>query len=391
MSATAAAPSFTPKLTAGYATIPNSLIENQSRLTHAELALALIVLRRGGQVEPKPVSDSNWQNWTGLSPRLKEYAISGLKSKGLQVEGRGESARFGWRRQAWESYVRTAEQSRPRTAGRIKSQPAPKGARMHPTCAGTGCAMLHNAQPVAQTPAKPPSRSNTLTLLPASSLAQPVAQTLAEVWAQTLGAVQALFPLAGVAFLVRLIAVVSALFRDVNDEEVAAAVRLAYSQKRAQQKSEGLFLFTVPEAIAALRKVPKQTAPPIENCAGRAEGLLLRVLGAVRARGVPFAKHAAALEQLAAEVQRGGPELTIERVEALEAAMQAQSIAITETAIDTLPAAESSAISDHVETVLAPYRAKLMSVDQARDLREKLTIARVFEVLEIPRLGLFFS
>lgn len=388
MSAAAPAPA---KVTAGYAVIPNSLIENQVNLTRAELALALIVLRRGGASDPITVSDRNWESWTGLSPRNKEYAISGLKAKGLEVKGRGDQARFTWARNTWEHYVKHTERSKPRTAGRaVQSVPAKAGARVHPSCRDTGCAML-SCNPPAPGPAG-------LSLVPATAIAQPVAQVVAAAWSQTLEAVRQFFPLVGVAFLVRLVAMVRALFLDIQDQELAAAVKYAYFQKSSFQKSEGLFLFTVPEAIAALRKLPpKAETPPAQERYGRPAivAMIRGVAAALGARGAPFELHTKQLAQLAGQIEgagwRGAALLEMDQLDELERDLEARQAAITETAIDTLPAPETVKISESVEKQLASTSYARMSADQRARLRRQYTEAETLQALAIPRLGLLYT
>ena len=51
------------------------------------------------------VPDETWQRWTGLSPRAKEYAIAGLKEKGLDIDGRGDTMKLRFERSAWQKFV----------------------------------------------------------------------------------------------------------------------------------------------------------------------------------------------------------------------------------------------------------------------------------------------
>ena len=92
--------------TQGFTTIPNSVVENQLLMTPAELRLVLIVCRRGENT----VSDQHWSNWTGLSPRIKANAIKGLKDKGLTVRGHGNTAKYYFEQDRWNTWLR----SRPR-------------------------------------------------------------------------------------------------------------------------------------------------------------------------------------------------------------------------------------------------------------------------------------
>lgn len=294
--------------TRGYAQIPNSIIENASALTHAELLLALIVCRRSGDKSACPVTDSTWEKWTGLKARMKEAATAGLRKKGLHVDGRGDRARYLFETHEWAAFVSAGAPVRPRTAGRRPVDPKP-GAKIHPECRERGCALLAAqnrvpndgwletgdiglkliksspiAQPVAQTyntPTVDQSQPETLastavgqetnrapiparyesSALFAVPIAQPVAQTHKFAWPETMRALKQFFPLVGVAFVLRLVSRVQGHFNGVNDGELAAAVVKAAMAKRDRQKTEGLFLFTVPEALLALRELPAAAGP----------------------------------------------------------------------------------------------------------------------------------
>jgi len=261
---------FVPKVTRGYAEIPNSLIENQALLTRAELALALIVLRRGN----RPVSDANWQAWTGLKPRMKEAAAAGLRAKCLKIDGRGDSAQYAFDFQTWESFVKTSDRAeKPRTVGRAVD-PKP-GAKIHQACRDNGCQMLcdasqkcetpafatPNAQRVAQIDKAPsfatPSPKSTVKS-ESPSIATPNAQRVARNVAEsdfplTMASVREAYPLVGVDFLGRLVERVSGPHGVVTDAELCKAVGMAWAANHRKQKSEGLFLLTVPEALAVLR------------------------------------------------------------------------------------------------------------------------------------------
>ena len=293
---TAAAPVPRRKPTEGYFTVPNSFAENQNLLTPAEQRFALIVLRRQGGMDKSTavlVPDSYWEAWTGLKPRIKDSAEKGLRKKGLVIEGRGRKAMYRFDRPSWESYVRHAPRSKPRTEGR--SLEPKEGAQVHPNCHANGCAVLRSetgengitpidasqfAQPVAHSaivsidsartsdtdqtvstridpvriPAGCPMRSNPLTPSVAAQVAQPVAQNVYALWARTMHALQSAFPLCGLSFLVRLLAVVRAMFADVTDAELARAIVFAFGRASGKQKTEGLFLSTVPDAVAYLRE-----------------------------------------------------------------------------------------------------------------------------------------
>jgi len=150
------AQSETRSATQGVAYIPNSIVENQALLTPAELALVLIVCRRGENT----VSDRHWEAWTGKDPKMKNHAIRGLRDKGLRQIGRGNGAKFAFDRNAWDSWVRSRPRhERARTLGRSKSVSAKAGQMIHPECRERGCQKLCDTQPgvisISQAPATP--------------------------------------------------------------------------------------------------------------------------------------------------------------------------------------------------------------------------------------------
>jgi len=229
---------------------------------------------------------------------MKEYAVKGLLEKGFRVDGRGEKARFSFHREQWEQFVRSSQRSKPHTIGRpIGVTPKP-GSKIHPACADSGCAMMARdraaengltllpatqlAQPVAQTgddsgagAGRGKGSSIGLSALSASPVAQPVAQTdgIEQAWPATLAKLREFFPLVGPVFLARLVSTACAAFRGVTDGELGAAVQVAWNHKRKTQKAEGLFLVTVPDAIAALRRAPKPLpAPDLAEGGGRLLG-----------------------------------------------------------------------------------------------------------------------
>lgn len=74
---------------------------------------------------------------------------------------------------------------------------------------------------------------------------------LADQWPLTLTAMAQRFLTAGVDFLARLVALVHSQFADVNDSELAQAIGAA---TKRDQKSEALWLRTVPACIANVRR-----------------------------------------------------------------------------------------------------------------------------------------
>lgn len=406
--------------TKGFAQVPNSLIENQVIFTRAELALALIVLRRGGQSEAVPVSDRNWQTWTGLSPRVKEYAIAGLRKKCITVQGRGDTARYSFARDQWDQFVRTVNRAPARTVGRAV-EPRP-GAKIHQACRDRGCALLAsesggpelvspspsapNAQPVAQCsasqinltsspgePAADPSAGGRGKLIPLSSA--PNAQRVArmadgaeQLWTRTLGALQSIFPLIGIVFLVRLVATVRAVFHDIRDEELAEAVGFAWQAKARMQKSEGLFFLTVPAAVAHLRKKkPSRTHSGELHAPGLADGvrmLLERVAEALRPRGAPFAPILAELLELRGRVT---DDVELETVEQSMMDLEGRIIAAARELLSDL---ERKTVAECAAEGVKPY-ARLWNGVQLADLRGKIEDRETLTVLGIPRLSLFYA
>lgn len=384
------------RLTRGYAEIPNSIIEHQAVFTRAELALALIVLRRGGAGSTAvTVSDRNWQGWTGLSPRLKEYAIAGLKVKCLNVAGRGETARYSFQPDTWETFVRSADRSRPHTAGRRAGVSPKRDAKVHPDCRERGCALLVAGPCVVEkngVEKSVDSKENSVSPSAPVQIAQPVAHRppadagktggLEAVFAATLATLRGIFPLIGVAFLVRLLATVRAAFADVQDAELAEAITTAYRMKRTRQKSEGLFLFTVPEALAQLRRRPPPTPVAYADFSDGVKNLLTRVLDAVRARGAPFERLAASVEFLRVQCSGSGVEL-----EWVETEMERLEAHMIELAAKALQGSESAtAVAACVEAEL--NRASQMTADQRERLADLVRSRETLKVLGLPRLSL---
>jgi len=419
--------------TKGFSQVPNSLIENQALLTRPELSLSLIVVRRGGVDETTvPVSDDNWIAWTGLSPRAKEYAEAGLRKKGtLEVVGRGKGARYSFKRNGWNHFVSHSERTKPHTEGR-KLEPAGAGRSVHQACAD-GCAMLRaaqmglkqlfvpsDAQPVAQTFGHDEPSTNCDQSGPDSStvsvvdlvqswppkrikpsdsspVAQPVAQSsdpAEQIWSKALGVLRAIFPLVGVAFLVRLVAVCRAVFAQVTDEQLARAIGVAWSHKRPVQKTEGLFLLTVPEALARIvhERPPDAAGPP-----GIREGavrMLESCADALSAHGEAFRGQIKACDDLKRSLRPGekaewrGTDLmeldeAIERIEA----------EVFRTAASVLSAEQSATVQSETESemVRLGFTAARQSPDQLGDLRAKLIRQRTLSILAIPRLSLLYA
>lgn len=232
----------------GFVPIPNSIIENCSRLSHAELMLALIVIRRNnGHTNTMPISDDNWQRWSGLTPRMKEHAAKLLQGKGLIVSGRGAKAVYSWRPDDWESFVVAA--ALPSAAKEKKAKPVKALRLVHPDCEGT-CYLRRMEEPAAAgglqlvKPAAAPAI--------AAAAAAPAFDAGADAWPLTLAAVRSVFPTVGAVFPRRLAMAVH--IKGLTDELLAEAVMIAWRNKHGTQTSEGLFFYTVPEVVIALRR-----------------------------------------------------------------------------------------------------------------------------------------
>lgn len=363
------------RLTNGYATIPNSLIENQGFLTRAELALALIIVRRGGTSEHIPISDRTWEEWTGLGSRQKEYASAGLKNKGITIEGRGDKARYQWHRDMWQSFVRQAVRDRAKTEGRKTTPvPAKRGAMVHPACRENGCAMMAAADPQAAGPV--------LVNLPAAP---------ARSWPETLATIQRWFPMVGSVFAQKLAAIAQRAVGPVDDPELAKAVAVAFEQKRRRQESEGLFLETVPEALAALRRV-KVSSESIAEAIDESENLIAKactaVLAVLRERGPAFAPILPAINRLLVESADAAADL-----DTLERKMMLLDNEIIAAADLTLTAMQRQAIENRVAVFLKElkktHRIEMLP-HQLHELEAGTRRREIMKELSIPRLSAFY-
>lgn len=268
------------KRTSGTTLVPNAVLENQALFTHAELALILVLFRRN-KGEATPISDRNWMSWTGLKARAKEYAVTGLKDKGLRIDGHGDTRLYSFDSKDFGSFLQTAkppEFEKPRTKGRAVT--APPGTKIHEDCQQKGCLRLceecditpadrnllmqpvaQNAavavngfmQPVAQNPAADGTRKTAHgTSQRRSNSMQPVAQNRFA-YPLTLDAIACMFATCDTEFVRLLVERVRArIDRVPTDDELVLAVRAA---RKKGQESEGLFLSTVP---AVMRRIIAQ-------------------------------------------------------------------------------------------------------------------------------------
>jgi hypothetical protein len=405
-----------------YFTVPNSFIENSALLTDAEIRLALVMLRRPNQT----ISDHNWGAWTGLSARLKEYAIRGLKEKGvIDMRGRGERALYQFQPDEWIKYARHADRTiRPKTAGARKSVEPKAGARIHPECRERGCQLLRQttgetglsgldatqiAQPVAQTEnldsigrrcsgavtdsaaAAAETRPEQLITLIAPLIAQPVARSaeaIEKTWEKTLAAIhQCGFAWVWVAFLLKLVAAVRALWPQATDDQVAAAVAIAFAAKRGRQYSEALFLCTVPEAMHVVMKRPKaagdRAAPP--GAADDMRAALKRAASEYRARGAPCEAWAPKCDELVERLNALAPD-DVANLEKVYLAMEGIREGVAKScAARSLSLDERREIQTTYEPQLKSYAAR-MNDAQLETLRNKLFLRGVESRLQLPEL-----
>lgn len=265
--------------------VPNSFIENQHLFKlPASRALALIVFR-SEQDQARwhgKITDSHWESWTGLGVRAKELACKELQGFGMQMDGRGDKAKFSWDWDRWNEAISTNHQGEydpKRKEREAKAVEAKAGAKVHEECRDQGCAMLRAGQCSSST-TEEGTGSKPASGLFLTKIAQPVTQTVEQAaWAVTMAALWSFFPLVGTMFLARLLQVVRGHFPDISDAELAQAVKIAYAPG---QRGEGLFLWRVPLAIRLIRKRKKDPSAPVipEEYKQKAREILQDIEGA---------------------------------------------------------------------------------------------------------------
>lgn len=257
----------------GFFQVPHSFAENQAALIPAERAVALVILRNcederkftsmNGTTR-RPISDASWEAWTGYSPRQVEYAIKGLREKGLEVIGKGGTAKYSWNWERWHDHFRSPRPLKSPNP-KPKEREAKQGAKVHEECHDHGCAMLRAGNcpsSTGESVSGAKHESGLFLTTFAQSTAQTVKQPTEKLWAETMAVLCSFFPLITVKFLMRLLQVVRGVFPSITDSELAAAVRIAFVP---QQFSAKLFLLSVPNAIARLRreqKAAEEQKPP---------------------------------------------------------------------------------------------------------------------------------
>lgn len=296
-----------PSFTRGFAQVPNIFIENLSLLIPAEIALGLLLFRRGGNMFAQggvdvEISDDTWIRWTGLKPRTKEFALAGLREKCLSVEGQGNKAKIFFEPQRWREFVKLESQRRGEVETKVRAKPvkAKPGMDVHPDCKERGCQMLcgEGAKPApclvpvpaaAVAAAKPlpppvdyanpfqPVGADPTARVPKPAtkpieremMSQPSKGRNASAWSQTIAAVANIFPAAGADFVLRLAARARGVRPKITDDELASAVRACWHAKKSVQKTEGLFLTSVPaflESHSSMSIVPTRKQYKCSAC-----------------------------------------------------------------------------------------------------------------------------
>jgi hypothetical protein len=421
MSSHAAAPRVSPNSLVATVMAYNTLVEHTVLMTPAEYRLATALVHAGAHRQPVGLSDATWEKWTGLDPRSMEIATKGLLSKGFEVQGRGRQARYRFdfdpnrKNGKWMQFISTAErQCKPRSAGR-KADP-PKKPALHPDCEG-GCELARraelnlvladkNAKRVSHNTAPSGAEQSTpteggvqspnaatclaqkgLTLIQnAKHVSQNSAQVVEQQWARSLAALRAIFPLVGLGFLARLVAVVIGLFCDLSDLELADAIGFAWNARGRYQKSEGLFLLTVPDAVRALREQKARAATQAALDAPKPVPLPLPwddAIERLRARGAPFARHIPDLESLIEQWKEPG---TLNLAE-LEARASSIEFALHSTILEHFAADVEfhSAVLEAGEQAVAHIAEALT---ERRDrIRRQAELAETFRRVELPAIS----
>jgi hypothetical protein len=256
------------QLTRGFAQVPNIFIENLSLLIPAEIALGLLLFRRGGNTWAQggvdvEISDETWERWTGLKPRTKEFALQGLREKCLNIEGQGNKAKIFFEPQRWREYCKSESPRRAEAEKKVRAKPvkAKTDMMVHPDCKEHGCQMLCGdaSKPGAclvkpPDPLAAPAPQQNPTPRPATKplVSSPGKGRNAATWSQSIAAVTEIFPAAGAEFVSRL-AAKSQGVANITDGDLAAAVRACWHAKKSVQETEGLFLSTVPSFLVNMK------------------------------------------------------------------------------------------------------------------------------------------
>ncbi len=288
----------------------------------------------------REISKDRWEKYTGYKFRQVEYALTGLKEKGLEVIGKGTTAKYSWNWTRWNETFR----SRP-------SFVSPNADPKRKVVTGS-------------------KRTNGLFLTPIPQSTAQMPKTAVEIWAATMMALYSFFPLIGVLFLERLLTIVRAIFPDVTDSELAQAVRMAHTPT---QKTEGLFLYRVPAALRLIRRGPPRETPTVDHFAP--DDALERCAAAIRKRG---------LEDTAAEIEAlEGNTLEIES--ALEGIESRTLRAMVATLTDDQRAHLREAAANDLACMGG---AGKFTQDQAGELKTKFFARHARALLKLPRISL---
>lgn len=240
--------------------VPDSFIENQALLIPAERAVALAIFKRAGDLNTTTkVSSITFERWTGLQPRQIDYALKGLQQKGLVVNGRGTNAEFSWDWTRWNAALKTRENFQSPNP-KPKERTAEPNAKIHEECHANGCTMLRQCHREQQENTK----ISPLFVIPVAHCTaqsekqapQKTTETDTEkAWPKTLSVMRAQSLTLGVSMLIRVLAVIQAMFGKVADGVLSHAVAVAFKDRgKALEGNFPLLLKIVPEVLAGMKQ-----------------------------------------------------------------------------------------------------------------------------------------
>jgi hypothetical protein len=206
---------------------------------------------------------------------------------------------------------------------------------------------------------------------------------------ETLAMLRSVFPLAGVLFLSRLLAAVCSIFAGVTDAELSGAVRLAWTWNKARQKHEGLFLYTVPEALRFLRDGgdPRAGDSSVSRVPGSPPFSLDDVRAFIARNGT--ALRSAGYDLIADSLERLDVAALYEDLGAFEERLTAIEATMITAVRDAMGVEVHSDLRAELDRDLKPYGGK-MSGDQLRMLEKQFLERRLLERAKLPRLSLFY-
>lgn len=355
--------------TNGFFQMPNSLVENLDLFTPSEVLFVLCLHRRGGDCT---LSDRTWEDWTGMTPRMKDHAIKGLKNKGLKCQGLGSGAKYQFDKDQWNRWMSAQpRRQKAHTAGRSKSVTAKAGMQVHPECQEHGCQKLCEDPPKGQV------------ISISSAIATQVEKQVSQVespppktsppprptFPLTTAAIQKHFPAADSEFVTKLRAVVQD--QKYTDSQLAEAVHAAHKRN---QHSEGLYLRTVPGALRVVCSRPSAPTAVPSLSPEAIKAAINRNAAALRKAG-----YADIADQLSG--------LDTGDFDQLENSLTDIEGALIERLYQTTKL--SAALQAELEKELKPYRAKMSATQLAR-LEQQFTERKLLEAAGLPRLSLFY-